>query len=155
LRQKNREQNVDGLHTHEPGLVRNYLQCCPFGLVVPVIWPANLKSPGEIAQIRARLTSKAQQGELEPDEMSGGSFTLTNLGMYGIDQFQAIINPPQSVILAVGRIKERPVGEDGQVVLKRIFFLTLSCDHRVLDGAGGAAFLQEVVSLIEDPSPFA
>jgi pyruvate dehydrogenase E2 component (dihydrolipoamide acetyltransferase) len=124
----------------------------PFGLVVPVIRHANLRSTGEIAQTRSRLTSKAQQGVLEPDEMSGGSFTLTNLGMYGIDQFQAIINPPQSVILAVGRIKERPVGEDGQVVLKPIFFLTLSCDHRVLDGAGGAAFLQEVVGLIEKPT---
>jgi pyruvate dehydrogenase E2 component (dihydrolipoamide acetyltransferase) len=124
----------------------------PFGLVVPVIRHANLRSTGEIAQIRSRLTSKAQQGVLEPDEMSDGSFTLTNLGMYGIDQFQAIINPPQSVILAVGRIKERAVGEDGQVVLKPIFFLTLSCDHRVLDGAGGAAFLQEVVGLIEKPT---
>jgi pyruvate dehydrogenase E2 component (dihydrolipoamide acetyltransferase) len=69
-----------------------------------------------------------------------------------IDQFQAIINPPQSVILAVGRIKERPVCEDGQVVLKPVFFLSLSCNHRVLDGAGGAAFLQEVVSLIEKPT---
>jgi pyruvate dehydrogenase E2 component (dihydrolipoamide acetyltransferase) len=124
----------------------------PSGLVVPVIRHANLRSTGEIAQIRSRLTSKAQQGVLEPDEMSGGSFTLTNLGMYGIDQFQAIINPPQSVILAVGRIKERPVGEDGQVVLKPVFFLSLSCDHRVMDGAGGAAFLQEVVGLIEKPT---
>jgi pyruvate dehydrogenase E2 component (dihydrolipoamide acetyltransferase) len=131
------------------------VQCSPSGLVVPVIRHANLRSIGEIAQLRSRLTSKAQQGVLEPDEMSGGSFTLTNLGMYGIDQFQAIINPPQSVILAVGRIKERPVGEDGKVVLKPVFFLTLSCDHCVLDGAGGAAFLQEVVGLVEDPSPFA
>jgi pyruvate dehydrogenase E2 component (dihydrolipoamide acetyltransferase) len=110
------------------------------------------RSTGEIAQIRSRLTSKAQQGVLKPDEMNDGSFKLTNLGMDGIDQFQAIINPPQSVILAVGRIKERPVGEDGQVVLKPVFFLSLSCDHRVLDGAGGAAFLQEVVSLIEKPT---
>jgi pyruvate dehydrogenase E2 component (dihydrolipoamide acetyltransferase) len=124
----------------------------PSGLVVPVIRHANLRSTAEIAQIRSQLTSKAQQGKLEPDEMSGGSFTLTNLGMYGIDQFQAIINPPQSVILAVGRIKERPVGEDGKVVLKPVFFLSLSCDHRVLDGAVGAAFLQEVVGLVEKPT---
>ena len=136
----NRAVNI-GLATAGPG-----------GLLVPVIHHANQKSLGEIAQLRAHLTGKAQQGRLHLDEMSGGSFTLSNLGMYGVDQFQAIINPPQSVILAVGRIKERPVGENGQVVLKPVFFITLSCDHRVLDGVAGAAFLGDLVRLIEDPS---
>lgn len=124
----------------------------PAGLLVPVIPDAGSKTLGEIAQVRSMLTLKARQGRLEPDEMSGGSFTLSNLGMYGIDQFQAIINPPQSAILSAGRIKERPVGENGQVVLKPVFFLTLSCDHRVLDGVFGAAFLGDLVALVENPT---
>jgi pyruvate dehydrogenase E2 component (dihydrolipoamide acetyltransferase) len=123
----------------------------PHGLLVPVIHHADRKSMGEIAQVRERLTHQAQHGKLAPDELSGGSFTLTNLGMYGIDQFQAIINPPQSVILAVGRIKERPWAENGQLVLKPVFFITLSCDHRVLDGVSGAAFLADLVKLVEAP----
>jgi pyruvate dehydrogenase E2 component (dihydrolipoamide acetyltransferase) len=123
----------------------------PSGLLVPVIRHANLKSIGEIAAIRAALITKAQNATLGQDEMIGGSFTLTNLGMYGIDQFQAMIDPPQSVILAVGRIKERPVGENGQVVLKPVFTLTLSCDHRVLDEFSGAAFLRDLMGYIECP----
>jgi pyruvate dehydrogenase E2 component (dihydrolipoamide acetyltransferase) len=123
----------------------------PSGLLVPVIRHANLKSIGEIAAIRAALITKAQNATLGPDEMIGGSFTLTNLGMYGIDQFQAMIDPPQSVILAVGRIKERPVGENGQVVLKPVFTLTLSCDHRVLNEFSGAAFLRDLMGYIECP----
>jgi len=121
------------------------------GLLVPVIRQADRKSLSEIAAERATLVAKAEEGRLTLDEISGGTFTLTNLGMYGIDQFQAIINPPQSGILAVGRVKERPVGVDGQLALKPTVFLTLSCDHRVLDGTMAAAFLQRVVELIEEP----
>lgn len=121
------------------------------GLIVPVIRQADRKSLSEIAAERASLTAKAQEGRLTLDEISGATFTLTNLGMYGVDQFHAIINPPQSAILAVGRVKERPVGVDGQLTLKPTVFLTFSCDHRALDGAVAAAFLQRVVELIEEP----
>jgi pyruvate dehydrogenase E2 component (dihydrolipoamide acetyltransferase) len=124
----------------------------PNGLLVPVIHQADRLTLGEVAQVRSKLTLKVQKGRLDPEDMRAGSFTLSNLGMYGIDQFQAIINPPQSVILAVGRIKERPVGIEGQVVLKPVFTLTLSCDHRVLDGVSGAAFLGDIARLIENPT---
>jgi len=121
------------------------------GLVVPVIRGADQLSLTEIAKARSELTAKAAEGKLSLDEVSGGTFTLTNLGMLGVDVFQAIINPPQSAILATGRIAERPVVENGQVVAKPTIHLTLSVDHRVLDGATGARFLQDVSRAIENP----
>ena len=124
------------------------------GLVVPVIRGADQLSLTEIAKARSELTAKAAEGKLSLDEVSGGTFTLTNLGMLGVDVFQAIINPPQSAILATGRIAERPVVENGQVVAKPTIHLTLSVDHRVLDGATGARFLQDVSRAIEDPDGF-
>jgi pyruvate dehydrogenase E2 component (dihydrolipoamide acetyltransferase) len=122
------------------------------GIVVPVIRRASKKHLSEIAKERAVFVEKAHQGLLKPDMMSGGTFTITNLGMVDIDSFSAIINPPQSAILAVGAVKDRPVGINGVVVLKPTVKLTLSCDHRVLGGVEGAAFLQTMSNYIENPS---
>ncbi|HUW95648.1 MAG TPA: 2-oxo acid dehydrogenase subunit E2, partial [Anaerolineae bacterium] len=124
------------------------------GLVVPVIGHADRLSLTEIAKARSSLAAKASQGRLSLDEVTGGTFTLTNLGMLGVDVFQAIINPPQSAILATGRIADRPVVENGKVVARPTIHLTLSVDHRVLDGASGARFLQDLRRVIEDPYEF-
>jgi len=121
------------------------------GLVVPVIRGADELSLTEIALARRELAERAAAGRLTLDEVTGGTFTLTNLGMLGVDVFHAIINPPQSAILATGRIAERPVVENGQVIARPTIYLTLSVDHRVLDGATAARFLQDLQTLIEDP----
>jgi pyruvate dehydrogenase E2 component (dihydrolipoamide acetyltransferase) len=121
------------------------------GLVVPILRDVDRKSLTHIAAERAGLVEKARAGRLAPDDLAGGTFTLTNLGMYRVDSFQAILNPPQSAILAVGRIAERPAAVNGQLVVRTTAVLTLSCDHRVLDGAAGAGFLGRVAELIEEP----
>ncbi len=121
------------------------------GLVVPVIQHVDRKSLPEVVAERADLTTRAREGRLSVDEVGNSSFTLTNLGAYGVDQFQPIINIPESGILAVGQIKERPTGVNGELALRSTVFLTLACDHRVLDGARAAAFLQRVTELIEEP----
>jgi pyruvate dehydrogenase E2 component (dihydrolipoamide acetyltransferase) len=121
------------------------------GLVVPVIQGADTKRLSELAAERKSLVEKAQAGRLRPDNLSGGTFTISNLGMYGVDAFQAIINPPQAAILAVGRIKEKVVALAGQTRIQPIMTLSLSCDHRVVDGARGAQFLEELADLIEEP----
>jgi len=121
------------------------------GLIVPVIQNADQASLGEIAAQRSRLTKLAQERKLRPSDVSGGTFTLTNLGMYRVDAFNAIINTPQAAILAVGRIAERVVPVEGKAVVRPMLVLTLSCDHRVVDGARAALFLDELATLIEDP----
>jgi len=121
------------------------------GLIVPVIKRADEKGLAQIAKERKELADKAAQGRLSLEQLEGGTFTLTNLGMFGVDEFAAIINPPQSTILAVGRIAERPVVEDGEVEARPTIRLTLSLDHRVLDGAEGARFLSDLKALIEEP----
>jgi len=121
------------------------------GLVVPVLREADRKSLSQIASERAQLVEKAHTGTLSVDDLSGGTFTLTNLGMFRVDAFQAILNPPQSAILAVGRIVERPAVVGGHLVARPTAVLSLSCDHRVLDGALAAQFLGHVVKLIEEP----
>ena len=121
------------------------------GLVVPVIPDADRLTLGQIAQERSTLVEKAREGQLTLPDLEGGSFTLSNLGMFGIDQFQAILNPPQATILAVGRIKDRPVAVDGQLAIRPTMFMTLSVDHRLLDGASAARFLQRFVQLVENP----
>jgi pyruvate dehydrogenase E2 component (dihydrolipoamide acetyltransferase) len=95
--------------------------------------------------------NRAQAGKLRPQDLQGGTFTISNLGMYGVDAFNAIINTPQAAILAVGRMVERVVPLDGQPVVQTVMMLTLSCDHRVVDGARGAQFLAMVAELIEEP----
>ena len=97
------------------------------------------------------LAAKARENKLKPEEFQGGTFTISNLGMFGIEDFTAIINPPDACILAVGGIQSVPVVRDGSVVPGHTMKVTLSCDHRVVDGATGAAFLQEVKSLLEHP----
>jgi pyruvate dehydrogenase E2 component (dihydrolipoamide acetyltransferase) len=104
------------------------------GLMVPVLRDADLKPLAQIAAERAVLVERARAGQLSPDDLANGTFTLTNLGTYRVDRFHAILNPPQSAILAVSRIAERPVAIGGQIVARRTVMLTLSCDHRVLDG---------------------
>lgn len=121
------------------------------GLVVPVIRSADKATLGEIAAQRQELVERAQDHKLRPADISGGTFTLTNLGMYNVDAFQAIVNAPQAAILAVGRIAERVVPLNGQIVIRPRMILTLSCDHRVVDGARAARFLDDLSHLIEDP----
>jgi pyruvate dehydrogenase E2 component (dihydrolipoamide acetyltransferase) len=121
------------------------------GLVVPVLRDADKLGLIEIARQRVDLSERARQGKLLPNEFEEGVFTITNLGMYHIDSFDAILNPPQAAILAVGQIKERAVVENGQVIPAAMINLSLSVDHRVLDGAYGARFLNELVETIETP----
>jgi pyruvate dehydrogenase E2 component (dihydrolipoamide acetyltransferase) len=120
-------------------------------LVVPVIHQADKLSLGEIARQRMELVAKAQAGKLRPQDISGGTFTISNLGMYNVDAFNAIINQPQAAILAAGRIAERVVPVNGQPAVQPMMVLTLSCDHRAVDGARGAQFLDTVATLIEEP----
>lgn len=121
------------------------------GLIVPVIRRANTLGVHEIAARRQELVAKAQAGRLRPDDLAGGTFTISNLGMYGVDAFNAIINQPQAAILAVGRIADRVVPLNGQPAVQPMMTLSLSCDHRVVDGARGAQFLETVAALIEEP----
>jgi len=121
------------------------------GLMVPVIRDASKKSLAEIARARAELVQKSRERTLSKEEMSGSTFTISNMGMYDIDQFSAIIQPPEAAILAVGRIADKVVARKGEMVIRPMMNLTLSIDHRVLDGALGARFLQTVKNYIEDP----
>lgn len=122
------------------------------GLVTPIIRHADYKNLGELAAEMRRLAQRAREGRLEPQEYKGGSFTISNLGMYGVSEFQAILNPPQAAILAVGGIQEVPVVRQGTVVPGKTLNLTLSVDHRVIDGAAAALFLQTVKKNLENPS---
>jgi pyruvate dehydrogenase E2 component (dihydrolipoyllysine-residue acetyltransferase) len=121
------------------------------GLVVPVIHRADTLLLPELASRRADVVSRAQAGKLRPADIQGGGFTISNLGMFGVDAFNAIVNPPQAAILAVGRIADRVVALDGQPVVQPTMVLTLSCDHRALDGARAAQFLGTLADLIEEP----
>ncbi|WP_295144213.1 dihydrolipoamide acetyltransferase family protein [Saccharopolyspora sp.] len=121
------------------------------GLVVPVIRDTDRKSVSEIATEGREKAGRAREGKLKLDEMSGGTFTISNLGMFGIEQFSAVINPPEAAILAVGAAKEELQLVDGEVVARKILRVTLSADHRAIDGAVGAAFLQQLTALLEDP----
>ena len=121
------------------------------GLVVPVIHEADTLTLAEIAARRADLAARAPAGKLRPADIHGGTFTISNLGMYGVDAFDAIIAPPQAAILAVGRIADRVVAVNGQPVVQPTMVLTLSCDHRALDGARGAQFVGALADLIEEP----
>jgi len=118
-------------------------------LVVPVIHDADRLTLVEISARRRELAGAARTGTLRPENVQGGTFTISNLGMYGVDAFQAIVNPPQAAILAVGRIVERPVAVDGAIAARPVLTLTLSFDHRVVDGARGAEFLDTLASLVE------
>jgi pyruvate dehydrogenase E2 component (dihydrolipoamide acetyltransferase) len=121
------------------------------GLITPVIQDADLKNLAELATEGRELAAKTREGRAKPEEVTGGTFTITNLGAYDIDGFTPIINPPQVAILGVGRVVEKPIIEDGQIAKGAMMYLSLTFDHRVVDGAPAAEFLQTVKKRLEDP----
>ena len=126
----------------------------PGGLITPIVKHADTKPLSKLSQEVKLLASKAKDGKLQPHEYQGGSFTISNLGMFGITDFQAIINPPQAGILAIGTVQDKPVVKNGAVVPGKILNITLSCDHRAIDGAEAAQFMQTLKNLIENPILF-
>jgi pyruvate dehydrogenase E2 component (dihydrolipoamide acetyltransferase) len=124
----------------------------PSGLVVPVIRDADRKSVQQIASDRADVVSRARDGKLQFADLEGGTFTISNLGMYGIEQFVAVLNPPQVAILAVGSIEDRPTAIDGEFAIVPTMTMTLTCDHRAIDGSEGAEFLRDVKAFVEAPA---
>ena len=121
------------------------------GLITPIVRNANGKGLRTISSEMAELAAKAREGRLMPEEYQGGTFSISNLGMFGIKDFQAVINPPQGCILAIGAGEQRPVVKDGALAIATVMSCTLSCDHRVVDGAIGAQYLAALKALIEDP----
>jgi pyruvate dehydrogenase E2 component (dihydrolipoamide acetyltransferase) len=121
------------------------------GLVVPVIKEAERKSLVQLAVERGQLVERARDAKLTQDDLEGGTFTISNLGMYGVEIFTAVLNPPQAAILAVGAIEEKPVVEDGELVVRPLMAMTLTCDHRAVDGANASEFLRELKTLLEEP----
>ena len=122
------------------------------GLVAPLVHRADTLDLPSISARRREIADAARSGRLRPDDVQGGTFTISNLGMHGVDAFQAIVNSPQAAILAVGRIVERPWAVDGAVVVRPVLTLTVSFDHRVVDGVRGAEFLNTLAELVEEPT---
>ena len=121
------------------------------GLITPVIRYADEKTLRQIAAEARDLAGRARERRLKPEEYTGATFSISNLGMLDIDEFTAVINPPEAGILAVGRIAEKPVAHEGAVAVRRQMRLTMSCDHRVIDGATGAQFLKTLKTMLENP----
>jgi len=121
------------------------------GLITPIIRAADQKSLSEIANEMRDLAGRARERKLRPEEYMGASFSISNLGMFGIDEFTAVINPPEGAILAIGAMSPKPVVRDNAVVVRQIMRVTMSCDHRVIDGATGAKFLQTFKKILENP----
>ncbi|HYO62754.1 MAG TPA: pyruvate dehydrogenase complex dihydrolipoamide acetyltransferase [Pyrinomonadaceae bacterium] len=121
------------------------------GLITPVVRSANTKTVGQISREVRELAERARTRRLKPEEYTGATFSVSNLGMFGIDDFTAVINPPEAAILAVGAATPKPVVRDGQIVVRQIMRVTMSCDHRVVDGATGAKFLQTLKKILENP----
>lgn len=121
------------------------------GLITPVIRNADKKGFTEIAKEVKELAGRAREKKLKPEEYTGSTFSISNLGMFGIVEFTGVINPPEAAILAVGGIEDRVVVEDGEMVVRPRMRITMSCDHRVIDGATGAQFLQTLKGFLEDP----
>ena len=143
---------VDGeIHIH-PNANVGIAVAAPQGLVVPVIRAAERLSVAEIARMRAEVVQRARDNKLRQDDLEGGTFTISNLGMFGIEQFIAVLNPPQVAILAVGASEERVVVKDGEFVAVPTMTMTLTCDHRAIDGAVGADFLRTLKQLVETPA---
>jgi len=120
-------------------------------LVVPTVFDADRKGLRQIAEESQALARRVRDGQITPPELSGATFTISNLGMYGIGIFSAVINPPQAGILAVGAIEERPVARDGEIATAHLMWVNLACDHRILYGADGAEFLARIRALLEEP----
>jgi pyruvate dehydrogenase E2 component (dihydrolipoamide acetyltransferase) len=123
----------------------------PEGLITPIVRKADTKGLAAISNEMKELAGKAKDKKLKPEEFQGGGFSISNLGMFGIKEFSAIINPPQVAILAVGKAEQRPIVKNGALAIATVMSCTLSCDHRVVDGAVGAQFMQAFQALIEDP----
>ena len=121
------------------------------GLITPVVRGANLKGFAQIASEVKELAGRARDRKLQPEEYTGATFSISNLGMFGIKEFTAIINPPEAAILAVGGATPTVVVRDGAIVIRNIMNVTMSCDHRVIDGATGAKFLQTFKQMLENP----
>jgi len=121
------------------------------GLITPVIRSADVKSLSEIAVEARELATRARARKLKPEEYTGATFSISNLGMFGIDEFTAVINPPEGAILAIGAMSPKPVARDNQVAIRQTMRVTMSCDHRVVDGAIGAQFLQTFKKILENP----
>ena len=121
------------------------------GLITPIVRGADRKSIGQISREVRELAGRARERKLQPDEYMGATFSVSNLGMFGIEEFTAIINPPEAAILAVGAMSAKPVVREGQVVVRQLMRVTMSCDHRIVDGATGAKFLQTFKQMLENP----
>ncbi|HEU4595438.1 MAG TPA: pyruvate dehydrogenase complex dihydrolipoamide acetyltransferase [Pyrinomonadaceae bacterium] len=121
------------------------------GLITPVVRSANTKSVGQISREVRELAERARARRLKPEEYTGATFSVSNLGMFGIDEFTAVINPPEGAILAVGAMQPKPVVREGEIVVRQLMRVTMSCDHRVIDGATGAKFLQTFKKIMENP----
>ena len=141
----------DEIHRHSSAHV-GLAVAAPNGLVVPVIRNVDRSSVQEIARARAELVGRARDGKLTREDMDGGTFTISNLGMFGVEQFVAVLNPPQVAILAVGAVKPTPIVVEGEVDVAPMMYVTLTCDHRAIDGADGAEFLRTLVSIVEQPA---
>jgi pyruvate dehydrogenase E2 component (dihydrolipoamide acetyltransferase) len=122
------------------------------GLITPIVRDADLKGAARIGAEVRELAGRARDRKLQPDEYTGATFSISNLGMFGIEEFTAIINPPESAILAVGTVEERVIVEDGEAMIAPRMKMTMSCDHRVIDGASGARFLQTLTGMLEEPA---
>ncbi|MGH9949092.1 MAG: dihydrolipoamide acetyltransferase family protein, partial [Pyrinomonadaceae bacterium] len=122
------------------------------GLITPVVRGANLKGLAEISAEIKDLAGKAKARKLQPEEYTGATFSISNLGMMGIKEFTAIINPPEAAIIAVGSSNPTPVVRDGEILIRSIMNVTMSCDHRAIDGATGARFLQTFKQMLEQPA---
>ncbi len=123
----------------------------PQGLVVPVVKNAEQLTIAQIAQVRGDLVSRARDNKLKADDLEGGTFTISNLGMYDVDVFTAVLNPPQASILAVGQTREMVVPRDGDIHVLPVMTMTITCDHRAVDGATGAEFLKTIKAMLQDP----
>lgn len=142
--------------TPEGILIKNYVNmglavAVDNGLIVPVVKDADLMTLEEISTVSLELIQNAKNGSLKPDDYKGGTFTITNLGMFDIDEFTAVINPPESAILAIGKIDNIPVAENNNIVIKPIMMLSLTYDHRIIDGAPAAQFLQRIKQIMQNP----
>ncbi len=124
----------------------------PFGLITPIVFAAETKGLAAISNEVKDLAAKAKDKKLKPSEYEGGGFSVSNLGMFGIKNFTAVINPPQAAIIAVGAGEERAIARDGKLEVAQMMTVTMSCDHRVIDGATGARFLQTFKQFIEEPA---
>jgi pyruvate dehydrogenase E2 component (dihydrolipoamide acetyltransferase) len=146
----NRSYVNGGLVQHE-SIDVNMAVAVDGGLIAPFVPKADQKSLGAISRLARDLGRRAREGGLRPEEYQGGTFTISNLGMFDVDEFIAVINPPQAAILAVASVRETPVVRDGEIVIGNTMQITLAADHRALDGAEVANFLQSVKRYLEHP----